>query len=114
MLQIEDQSVLSAFVEDEAASPSPHKIINSERKIYTTRKFRHPTGHAFGPPVLCDLGEARIGSAFPFTNIEPDLYKAPEILLTTEWNHCVDIWNVACVVSKVSSIYYILCWLTIC
>ncbi|EME41720.1 hypothetical protein DOTSEDRAFT_73941 [Dothistroma septosporum NZE10] len=96
MLQIEDCSVLSAFVEDETANPSPRKTIDAKRTIYASRKFRHPRRHAFGPPTLCDLGEARIGTSFPFTNIQPDLYKAPEILLTVDWNQSVDIWNIAC------------------
>lgn len=73
MLQIEDLNVLSAFMEDEQTDPTPRKIIDAERTIYASRKFRHPRGHAFGSLVLCDLGEARIGSSFPHTNPQPDL-----------------------------------------
>lgn len=104
MLQIRDSSVLSAFAEDEQTNPTPRKIINSERTIYASRRFRHPKGHAFGPPVLCDFGEARIGSNFPYTNIQPDLYKAPESLLLLDWDQSVDIWNVGCVVSSTLTI----------
>ncbi|KAK4508820.1 hypothetical protein PRZ48_002559 [Zasmidium cellare] len=97
MLEIEDTSVLSAFEEDERSHPAPRKVIDSERTIYASRTFRHPKGYSFGPLVLCDLGEARIGSSFPYTDIQPDLYKAPEILFMLDWNQNVDIWNVACV-----------------
>lgn len=99
MLQIEDSSVLSAFAEDEQTDPTPKKVINAERTIYASRKFRHPREHAFGSLVLCDFGEARIGPSFPYMNIQPDLYKAPELLLLLDWGQSVDIWNVACVVS---------------
>lgn len=100
MLQIEDLSVLSAFAEDERDNPTPKKVVSAERTIYASRNFRHPKGHAFGPLVLCDLGEARIGSSLPYTNIQPSLYKAPELLLLLDWNKSVDIWNLACVVSR--------------
>lgn len=100
MLEIEDTSVLSAFEEDERTHPAPRKVIDSGRTIYASRKFRHPKGHSFGQLVLCDLGEARIGPSFPYTNIQPDLYKAPEMLFMLDWNQSVDIWNVACVVGR--------------
>lgn len=100
MLEIEDLSVLSAFEENERTNPAPEKVIDAERSIYASRKFRHPKGHSFGPLVLCDLGEVRIGSSIPYTDIQPDLYKAPEILFLLDWDQSVDIWNVACVVSR--------------
>lgn len=100
MLQIEDSSVLSAFVKDEQTDPTPSKVIDTGRTIYASRKFRHPQGHAFGSLVLRDFGEARIGPTFPYTNVQPDLYKAPELLLLLDWDKSVDIWNVACVVGQ--------------
>ena len=48
--------------------------------------------------VLCDFGEARLGPAHPHEEIQPDLYKAPEIIMQTGWSHSVDIWNAACMV----------------
>ncbi|GIZ44122.1 hypothetical protein CKM354_000733100 [Cercospora kikuchii] len=97
MLEIEDTSVLSTFAENERTNPVPRKVIDERRTIYGSRKLSHPQGHAFGRPILCDFGEARIGSRFPYKEIQPEVYKAPEILLQLPWNHQVDIWNTACV-----------------
>lgn len=75
------------------------------RTIYQSRKLKHPERHAFGLPVLCDFGEARVGRRFSYEEIQPEVYRAPEILLQMEWNHMVDIWNVARVVSRTESSY---------
>ncbi|KXT08415.1 hypothetical protein AC579_3809 [Pseudocercospora musae] len=97
MLQIMDTSVLTAFEEEEKTAPTTRKVIDTERTIYQSRKFKHPERHAFGLPVLCDFGEARVGRRFYYEEIQPEVYKAPEILLQMEWDHMVDIWNAACV-----------------
>ncbi|CAK1363102.1 unnamed protein product [Cercospora beticola] len=97
MLEIEDTSVHSTFAENERTDPVPRKVIDERRTIYGSRKLPHPQGHAFGRPILCDFGEARIGSTFPYTELQPEVYKAPEILLQLPWDHKVDIWNTACV-----------------
>lgn len=100
MLQIKDTSVLAEFADSEQSHPIPRKVVDATRTIYGSRKLRHPRTHAFGPLVLCDFGEARIGSSFGYAEIQPAVYKAPEILLQLDWNHMVDIWNLACVVSS--------------
>lgn len=105
MLQIMDTSVLTAFKEEERTAPTIRKVIDTERTIYQSRELKHPERHAFGLPVLCDFGEARVGRRFSYEEIQPEVYRAPEILLQMEWNHMVDIWNVACVVSRTESSY---------
>jgi serine/threonine-protein kinase SRPK3 len=103
MLTIKDLSILEDFEETERGSPCPYKPINDERNIYVSRHFRHPKSHAWGHPVLCDFGEARSGGPFDYEEIQPEVYKAPEIIMQTHWSHGVDIWNLACVVSPVLS-----------
>ncbi|KAK3057780.1 hypothetical protein LTR09_000855 [Extremus antarcticus] len=93
---MEDMSVLTAFVEAEQADPVPRKVVSAERTIYGSRKFRHPRAPAFGSLVLCDFGEARVGSTFSYEETQPAVYKSPEVLLQLQWNNMVDIWNVAC------------------
>lgn len=105
MLQVMDTSVLAAFEEAEKIAPTTRKVIDTKRTIYRSRELRHPKRHAFGLPVLCDFGEARIGRRFDYEEIQPEVYKAPEILLQMEWDHMVDIWNAACVVSRARSSY---------
>lgn len=99
MLRVEDESIFADYEKAENCSPSNRRSINAERAIYASRAFRRPRAHAYGLPVLCDLGEARIGVPQAYTEIQPEIYKAPEILMQFEWGHSADIWNAACLVS---------------
>ncbi|KAJ5954296.1 hypothetical protein N7501_008575 [Penicillium viridicatum] len=78
MLGIEDESLLAEFEEEEKSNPSPRKVIGNR-----------------GRPVLCDFGQARFGSARYSGDIQPYIYRAPEILLRTTWDEKVDIWKLA-------------------
>lgn len=101
MLRVEDKSILAEYEEAEIRKPSDRKFINGERTIYASRAFRHPRENAYGLPVLCDLGEARVGVPQAYAEIQPDIYKAPEILMQFGWGHSADIWNAACVVRHI-------------
>ncbi|RAH40949.1 kinase-like protein [Aspergillus brunneoviolaceus CBS 621.78] len=68
------------FEEEEKSSPSPRKSVG-DRVIYASQKLRKTTQH--GRPTLCDLGQARRGSDIYHGDIQPYIYRAPE----------VDIWN---------------------
>ncbi|OOF98231.1 hypothetical protein ASPCADRAFT_395032 [Aspergillus carbonarius ITEM 5010] len=62
MLSLDDSTMLADFATAESKIPSPRKLIDQSRIIYCSRKFWRPTGgRNYGLPVLCDLGEARIG-----------------------------------------------------
>lgn len=98
MLTVSDESMLKDFEEAEIKSPAPKKVINSERTIYASRNFRRPRNHAWGHPVLCDFGEGSIGRKHAYKAIQPTIYKAPEIVMESEWSHSADIWNVGCMV----------------
>lgn len=105
MLRVEDESVFADYVEAEKNTPSERKILSDERSIYTSRQFRKPRKHAYGLPILCDFGEARIGSSHPRATIQPEVYRAPEILMQFErFDRAVDIWNVGCVVSSAEAL----------
>ena len=65
-----------------------------DRTIYLSRPF--PI--SLGTPVLCDLGEARVGTDQQRGDIMPDVYRAPEVILNMTWDYKVDIWNVGMVV----------------
>jgi serine/threonine-protein kinase SRPK3 len=93
-----DQSVLTEFEKQEMDDPSPKKEVEG-CIIYLSRAMGTPK--AFGAPVLCDFG-----SAVPLDDglehredIQPDVYRAPEIILDIPWTYSVDIWNVGCMVS---------------
>lgn len=91
MLGVADESVFADFVKAEIDTPSARKVINEERTIYSSRAFRRPHDYAYGLPVLCDLGEARMGALQTYFEIQPEIYRAPEILMQCEWGHAVDI-----------------------
>ena len=102
MLTIEDESILSDFERAEIEEPSPAKVIDNIRTIHGSRTLGLPKNDLWGQPVLCDFGEARIGTSSKGL-IQPELYRAPEVLFDMEWTSSVDIWNVAVLVSIFAS-----------
>lgn len=103
MLSLEDNTMLADFADEEIRQPSPRKKIDESRTIYQSRQFRRPSrGKSFGLPILCDFGEARIGKTHesgPF--VQPNIYRAPEIIFEMAWGSAVDIWNLGALVSGV-------------
>ena len=95
-LGIEEDSILKEFEAAELRTPSPRKI-DGDQVIYECRGLRLPT--KFGRPILCDFGEARFGKQTYTDDIQPYVYRAPEIILDIPWTYSVDIWNVGVVVS---------------
>lgn len=57
-----------------------------------------------GSPVLCDLGEARVGNKKHRGDIIPGIYRAPEIVLGMGWDAKVDIWAVGVMVSATRTV----------
>lgn len=84
-----DDSIFQKLAEKEFESPVTRKQ-ESSRTIYLTRLMRPEVG----PMLLCDFGEARIGPGPHGGDIMPLEYRAPEILLGTDWSYPVDIWSV--------------------
>ena len=64
MLTINDESMLADFEKAERDEPSPRKIIDANRTIYTSRRFRLPKDGNWGEPVLYDFSQARIGKVY--------------------------------------------------
>jgi serine/threonine-protein kinase SRPK3 len=92
-----DNSVLESFEQEELQEPCPRKELNG-RTIYLSRELGIPED--IGAPVLCDLGSAiRLDGGERREDIQPNIYRAPEILLDIPWTYSVDIWNVGCMVS---------------
>ncbi|KAJ5900246.1 protein kinase [Penicillium subrubescens] len=93
MLSVEDESILVDFEEAERSSPSPRKIVG-DRVIYSSRDLGIPKVH--GRPILSDFGEARFSSSLgkQWEDVQPLVYRAPEVLLRMPWNEKIDIWNI--------------------
>ncbi|CAI6337692.1 unnamed protein product [Periconia digitata] len=77
MLTVDDDTILENFEKAEAENPSPSKVINGTRTIYSS--------------------QARIGDSHSGL-IQPELYRAPEIIFEMEWGSKVDIWSLATLV----------------
>lgn len=97
MFGIADDSVFTEFENNELENPCPRKELDG-RTIYTSRTLRMPKN--LGPPILCDFGSAVMGDEEHSEDIQPDIYRAPEVILQAPWSYSVDIWNVGCVVRK--------------
>lgn len=97
MLSVEDESILSDFEEAEKSNPSPRKIVG-DRVIYLSRDLGIPKVH--GRPILSDFGEARFSSSLgkQWEDVQPLVYRAPEVILRIPWNENIDIWNIGVLV----------------
>lgn len=62
--------------------------------------------HGYGVPLLADFGEARLGDEHEGL-IQPDIYRAPEVILGSRWTAKVDIWNVGVMVDALHLIHSI-------
>lgn len=93
-----DENVFAQFEQEELTDPSPRKEL-PERRIYLTRPLDLPSD--FGGPILCDFGSAiALDDEIEHReNIQPKIYRAPEVVLDIPWTYSVDIWNVGCLVS---------------
>ncbi|KAK6433896.1 hypothetical protein LTR95_009921, partial [Oleoguttula sp. CCFEE 5521] len=69
---------------------SSHRKIYGDRIIYQTKELDRPKKLGF--PVLCDFGEAR-GQATYTGDVQPDQYRAPEVILDMPWLYEIDMWN---------------------
>lgn len=92
---IEDESIVSKFEDAESNSPGV-QVLRHDRTIYSSRKLGLPK--TFGPPDLCDFGAARFGDKVNNDDIQPEVYRAPEVILEMNWSYPVDIWNVGVMV----------------
>ncbi|KAF1841371.1 kinase domain-containing protein [Cucurbitaria berberidis CBS 394.84] len=95
MIEIEDQSILDAFVDAELAHPSPRKIVDG-KTIYASRGFSLPK--EYGKVVLSDFGSAVRGDQRQVHDAQPNVYRCPEVMLQTEWSYPADVWNVGAMI----------------
>ncbi|KIY50038.1 putative CDK4/6 [Fistulina hepatica ATCC 64428] len=91
ILELSEDAPLGDFEEQELNDPSPRKIVG-DRVIYTSREMKL-TKTAYGPPVLCDFGQARSSEVQHSGEIQPYQYRAPEVIFGMKWDEKVDIWN---------------------
>ena len=77
--------------------PLPQKHL-PDRTIYLSRnQFGLEVGE-FGRPIITDFGLAVKGSRMHNHLIQPDEYRAPEVIIGAGWGYSTDIWNLAVLV----------------
>ncbi|ROW10362.1 hypothetical protein VMCG_02009 [Cytospora schulzeri] len=52
----------------------------------------------WGAPILCDFGSTVPGDVEHLEDIQPNVYRAPEVIVEAPWTYSVDVWNVGCMV----------------
>jgi serine/threonine-protein kinase SRPK3 len=97
----DDDLIFQELEQEELRNPSPGKELDG-RTIYISSQLGRPT--EFGPPVPCDFGSAVLGNIGHTEDIQPNIYRAPEVILEAPWTYSVDIWNVGCMVREPPSL----------
>ncbi|KAF6758026.1 CMGC/SRPK protein kinase [Ephemerocybe angulata] len=95
MFGIGDPSVLEKFEQDELEHPTPRKETGG-RIIYQSRELQIPS--RFSEPVLCDLGSSVWGEEEHREDVQPDVYRSPEVILGVPWSYEIDVWNIGCAI----------------
>ncbi|KAL5345264.1 hypothetical protein ACLOAV_009634 [Pseudogymnoascus australis] len=95
LLGLTDSSIVEQLDTKEIAASSFYKGVNGYN-LYKSANFGIPT--RFGRPILCDFSLARNGQVEHCHDIQPDPYRAPEVILEMPWGYAVDIWNVGVMV----------------
>ncbi|KAK2743771.1 hypothetical protein FQN57_004708 [Myotisia sp. PD_48] len=75
----------------ELNQPSPRKLVNNV-PVYASRRFEQPK--LFGGVVLSDFSSAVRGDVKRDDDVQPNVYRSPEVMLKMEWSYPIDIWNV--------------------
>ncbi|KAJ5642708.1 kinase-like protein [Penicillium lividum] len=96
MFGIKDGSVFTDFEENELQNPVPRKEVTNGRTIYMSQELKIPK--EVSSPVLCDFGSAVQGDQYHTIFIQPQIYRAPEVILGVSWTFSADIWNPGCMI----------------
>ena len=97
MFGVEHRAVLDELYADETRQPVPFKQ-RADRRIYCSRNFGG-IRRAPGRPKISDFGLAVRDKGEPhYHGIQPDLLRAPEVLLEAGWSCSVDIWSLGVMV----------------
>lgn len=99
LVGFEDPSVIEDFVRAQAENPMPRKIRNG-RSIYQSHNDFGPLKSFYILPKIADFGLAQKGdfSQLQLHPIQPDHYRAPEVILGAGWTYSADIWNLGVLV----------------
>lgn len=98
LFDLNDASIFEDFAQSLAQAPSARKLVG-DRCIYESHQSaRDCLAKGLNLPILADFGEARIGDVQEPATIQPQPFRAPEVVLGMHWSYPVDIWMLGCVI----------------
>ena len=100
LVGLEKTLSLDDIIGDEIKSPSPRKILPGYTIYLSRNSFGHPKSSP-GRPKICDFDAAVLvtSSQKTFSHpIQPNCYRAPEVILGAPWSYPADIWNLGAMV----------------
>lgn len=101
MVSFEDSTVLADFMDSQLAKPMAFKIDSVGRPVYQSRNDFGPLKCLRSIPQLVDFGLAtrlEEDDDWGVWPIQPDHYRAPEVILGNGWQMPADIWNLGVLV----------------
>ncbi|QKX54061.1 uncharacterized protein TRUGW13939_01144 [Talaromyces rugulosus] len=96
MVSFEDPTVLADFMNSQLENPMAYKIDSTGRPVYQSRNDFGPLKSLRSIPQLVDFGLAtrlEEDDDWGVWPIQPDHYRAPEVILGNGWQMPADIWN---------------------
>lgn len=98
LMALRDQSVLDTVARDELEDPLPQKK-SKDRTIYPPRNYFGFQPDNIGRPVIMDFGLSVCGGKTRHNHtIQPQGFRAPEVIIGSGWGCSVDIWNLGALV----------------
>ncbi|KAI9730434.1 MAG: hypothetical protein M1834_005944 [Cirrosporium novae-zelandiae] len=94
LMEFEDRSVIEDFVQNQVKNPMARKTRDG-RLIYQSHNDFGPLRSFYILPKIADFGLAQQGDGPQpqIHPIQPDHYRAPEVIFGTGWTYSADIWN---------------------
>ena len=91
LINFEDKFVLKDAAEHFQRAELPFKQ-SDDRRIFQSCNNFGPLRSYTTPPIIADFGLA-VGGDFGAQPIQPDAYRAPEVILGCGWSKTTDLWN---------------------
>lgn len=104
MVSFEDPTVLADFMDSHLEKPMAFKIDSAGRPVYLSCNDFGPLKSLRSIPQLVDFGWAtriKEDDDWGVWPIQPDHYRAPEVILGNGWQMFTDIWNLGALVRSV-------------
>jgi len=81
-----------------ASSSASFSVVSPVRYTYRSHNDFGPLRSSKVLPKIADFGTAQPGDRLQIHPIQPDYYRAPEVLLGVGWSYNADVWNLGAMV----------------